>query len=142
MKHSEIKYIKHTPQNLFNLVSDVKKYPEFLPWCLGSRVKFINKNNINADLIVGFKVYREVFKSNIFLDNNNFEIKVNYMEGPFKHLNNNWKFKKKEDGCEVDFYVEFEFNTRLLNSVLDVFFSDAVKKMVFAFEERADILYG
>ena len=142
MKHSEVKYIKHTPENLFNLVSDVKKYPEFLPWCLGSRVKIINKNNINADLIVGFKVYREVFKSNIFLDKNNFEIKVNYMEGPFKHLNNNWKFKKKEDGCEVDFYVEFEFNTRLLNSVLDIFFSDAVKKMVFAFEERADILYG
>tara|TARA_B100000287_G_scaffold356136_1_gene346926 strand:- start:1430 stop:1858 length:429 start_codon:yes stop_codon:yes gene_type:complete len=141
MKHHEIKFIKHTPENLFHLVSDIKKYPEFLPWCLGSRVKFINKCNVNADLIVGFKVYREVFKSNVILDTANFEIKVNYLEGPFKHLKNFWKFKKKEKGCEVEFYVEFEFNTRLLNSVLEVFFTDAVKKMVFAFENRANSLY-
>ena len=141
MIHSETKFINHKPRDLFNLVSDIKSYPEFLPWCLGSRVVNINENNLNADLIVGFKIYREVFKSNVFLNKKTFEIKVDYLEGPFKHLNNHWKFSEKKNGCEVDFFVEFHLNARILNSFLETFFKEAVLKMVFAFEERANLLY-
>ena len=141
MRHSEVKFLNHKPEDLFNLVSDIKKYPEFLPWCLGSRVKIINQNNLRADLIVGFKIYREVFKSNVILNKNKFEINVEYLDGPFENLNNFWSFKKKNNGCEISFLVDFTFNKRILNSVLETFFSEAVKKMVNAFEKRANYLY-
>ncbi len=141
MKHSETKFINHNPQDLFNLVLDIKKYPEFLPWCLGSRVKLISQNNLNADLIVGFKLYREVFKSNVILNRKKFEINVHYLDGPFNHLSNNWKFHKKNNGCEVDFFVEFSMNARILNAILDRFFNEAILKMVDAFEKRANFLY-
>ena len=141
MKHSETKYVNHKPKDLFNLVSDIKKYPEFLPWCLGSRVKLINQNNLNADLIVGFKLYREVFKSNVILNRKKFEINVHYLDGPFDHLSNYWKFRKKNNGCEVDFFVEFNLNARILNAILERFFNEAIFKMVDAFEKRANFLY-
>ena len=141
MKHSEKKFLNHKPIDLFNLVSDIKKYPEFLPWCLGARVMPINQNNLNADLIVGFKIYREVFKSNVFLNRKKFEIYVDYLEGPFNHLNNTWKFIEKDNGCEVDFFVEFNLNARILNTFIESFFKEAVFKMVTAFEERANTLY-
>ncbi len=142
MRHSEIKFINHKPEDLYNLVLDIKKYPEFLPWCLGSRVKKIDENNLKADLIVGFKIYREVFKSNVILNKNKFEIQVEYLDGPFKNLNNFWSFKNKNKGCEVNFLVDFTFSKRILNTVLENFFSEAVRKMVRAFEERANSLYN
>ena len=141
MKHSETKFVNHKPKDLFNLVSDIKKYPEFLPWCLGARVELISQNNLNADLIVGFKLYREVFKSNVFLNRKKFEINVNYLEGPFNHLNNYWKFNKKNNGCEIDFFVEFNMNAKILNTILERFFNEAILKMVDAFEKRANLLY-
>ena len=141
MKYSEIKYLNHSPENLFNLVSDIKKYPEFLPWCVGARVKRLNNNNLNADLIVGFKIYREIFKSNVYLNNKDFEIHVKYLEGPFNHLKNSWKFQKKGLGCEVYFNVDFTFNSRILNTALERFFKQATQKMVFAFETRANSLF-
>ena len=141
MKHSETKFVNHKPKDLFNLVSDIKKYPEFLPWCLGARVELISQNNLNADLIVGFKLYREVFKSNVFLNRKKFEINVNYLEGPFNHLNNYWKFNKKNNGCEIDFFVEFNMNAKILNAILERFFNEAILKMVDAFEKRANLLY-
>ncbi len=141
MKHSETKFVNHKPKDLFNLVSDIKKYPEFLPWCLGARVELISQNNLNADLIVGFKLYREVFKSNVFLNRKKFEINVNYLEGPFNHLNNYWKFNKKNNGCEIHFFVEFNMNAKILNAILERFFNEAILKMVDAFEKRANLLY-
>jgi len=141
MKHSETKFVNHKPKDLFNLVSDIKKYPEFLPWCLGARVELISQNNLNADLIVGFKLYREVFKSNVFLNRKKFEINVNYLEGPFNHLNNYWKFNKKNNGCEIQFFVEFNMNAKILNTILERFFNEAILKMVDAFEKRANLLY-
>ncbi len=142
MKHSEVKYINHKPKDLFNLVCDVKNYPEFLPWCLGARVKHLNENNFNADLVVGFKIYREVFKSNICINKDKYEIDVNYLDGPFEHLINKWKFDKSGNGCNVNFLVEFTLNTKVLNSILESFFNEAVLKMVIAFEKRANELYG
>ena len=142
MKHFENKFIKHDPEKLFNLVCDVQKYPEFLPWCLGSRVKKLNENNFDADLIVGFKIYREVFKSKVILDREKLKINVQYIDGPLKHLNNHWHFKKSKNGCEVFFLVDLKFNTKILNKVLDTFFREATQKMVMAFENRAKTLYG
>ena len=142
MKYKEKKILKYKPQQLFDLVSDIKKYPEFLPWCLGSRVRKISNNQLNADLIVGMKIYREVFKSNVYLDKDLSTIEVEYLEGPLKQLKNKWVFNEVENGCEIDFYVEFELNSRLLNGIIKTFFEEAVVKMITAFENRAGQLYG
>ena len=142
MKHEEKRIINHTPQNLYNLVSDVKKYPEFLPWCLGARVKNLYQNEFDADLIIGFKIYKEVYSSQILLDPNNYKIIVNYKDGPFEYLYNYWIFKEKNAGCEIEFMVEFKFKSIFLQTVMESLFSEAVKKMVRAFENRANYLYN
>ena len=142
MKHLEKRVLNHTPQNLFNLVSDVKKYPEFLPWCLGARVKKVIKNEFDADLIIGFKIYKEIYSSQILLDPNDYKITVNYKDGPFEFLYNYWIFKENSDGCEVEFMVEFKFKSFFLQTVMEALFTEAVKRMVSAFENRADKLYN
>ena len=86
-------------------------------------------------------MFRERFTSYVDLYADNLEITVKYAEGPFKHLTNNWRFLEHPDGCEIDFYVDFEFNSRLLQSVIETLFTEAVKRMVRAFETRADVLY-
>jgi coenzyme Q-binding protein COQ10 len=142
MKYLEKRVLNHTPQNLFNLVSDVKKYPEFLPWCLGARVKKVVKNEFDADLIIGFKIYKEIYSSQILLDPNDYKITVNYKDGPFEFLYNYWIFKENSDGCEVEFMVEFKFKSFFLQTVMESLFNEAVKRMVSAFENRADKLYN
>ena len=122
MKHEEKRIINHTPQNLYNLVSDVKKYPEFLPWCLGARVKNLLQNEFDADLIIGFKIYKEVYSSQILLDPNNYKIIVNYKDGPFEYLYNYWIFKEKNAGCEIEFMVEFKFKSIFLQTVMESLF--------------------
>ena len=102
MKHEERRVISHTPSNLFKLVSDVRKYPEFLPWCLGARIKNTNINGFDADLIIGFKIYKEIYSSHILLDDLNKKIVVNYKEGPFEYLQNYWIFK---DTSYIRFYL-------------------------------------
>ena len=142
MKHEERRLINHTPSNLFKLVSDVKKYPEFLPWCLGARVKNKCENNFEADLIIGFKIYKEIYSSEISLDNNNKKIIVNYKDGPFEYLENYWIFKDDKNGCEVEFMVNFKFKSIFLQTLMETLFSEAVRKMVGAFEKRANELYN
>jgi len=142
MRYEESRVIKHTPKNLFNLVSDVGKYPEFLPWCLGARVKNINQNNFDADLIIGFKIYKEIYSSRIFLDNIKNVIKVEYMDGPFERLENHWVFKENNEGCIVEFMVDFKFKSVFLQTIMETLFSEAVKRMVKAFETRANELYS
>tara|TARA_B110001450_G_C17549610_1_gene452088 strand:- start:148 stop:576 length:429 start_codon:yes stop_codon:yes gene_type:complete len=141
MKHIERRILKHKPLNLFNLVSDVKKYPEFLPWCLGARVKNFSEYKLDADLIIGFKIYKEVYSSQILLDYTNYKITVDYKDGPFQHLNNYWIFKDNPDGCEVEFMVDFKFKSNFLQSIMETLFTEAVLRMVKAFENRADQLY-
>ena len=87
-------------------------------------------------------MFRERFTSYVELDQQNYEIDVKYAEGPFRYLTNKWRFLPHPDGCEIDFYVDFEFNSRLLQSVIETLFTEAVKRMVKAFEDRADVLYG
>ena len=140
--HAEQRLIHHTPEQLFDLVADVRRYPEFLPWCLASRIKERSQTTLVADLIIGFQMFKEQFTSHVSMDRDNLIIEVEYAEGPFKYLKNRWKFIEHPDGCVIDFYVDFEFRSRLLQTVIESLFTEAVKRMVRAFEARADQLYN
>ena len=127
---------------MFDLVVDIERYPEFLPWCVGARIRKHSGDEITADLAIGFKVYRERFTSHVKADRPR-DINVRYSEGPFRYLSNQWKFEPSENGCcVVDFYVEFELASKLLQSLIEVVFTEAVRRMVSAFEARARKLYG
>ena len=139
--HAEQRLIRYSPEQLFDLVADVRRYPEFLPWCLASRIRKQTDLALVADLIIGFQVFKEQFTSYIQLDRDALVIKVEYAEGPFKYLTNRWKFIQHPDGCMIDFYVDFEFKSRLLQTVIENLFTEAVRRMVSAFEARADQLY-
>lgn len=139
--HSEKRVLPYSPEQLYALVADVKSYPEFLPWCMAARIRHQDDYALEADLIIGFQMFRERFTSYVTLDPDELEIKVEYAEGPFKYLTNEWRFLEHDDGCEIDFYVDFEFNSRLLQSVIETLFTEAVRRMVGAFENRADALY-
>lgn len=128
---------------MFELVADVGRYPEFLPWCLGARIRSQTDTLLIADLIIGFKGMRESFTSRVALNRDAMTIDVSYQDGPFKHLNNNWKFENANtDQCVLDFYVDFEFKSRVLQKVIEMLFGEAVRRMVAAFEQRAAQLYG
>ena len=140
--HAEHRKLPYTAEQLFDLVADVERYPEFLPWCLGARVRERRDNVITADLLIGFRMVRERFTSRVVLGRPG-RIDVSYAEGPFRYLNNHWQFIPQEDGgCLIDFYVDFEFRSRLLQKIIEVLFHEAVKRMVGAFEGRAQKLYG
>jgi len=109
---------------------------------LAARIRHETNHDLQADLIIGFNMFRERFTSHVKLDPDALEINVAYAEGPFKYLRNEWVFHSHPDGCEIEFYVDFEFNSRLLQSVIEALFTEAVKRMVRAFEARADSLYG
>jgi len=140
--HAEKRVLPYRPDQLFDLVADVEKYPEFLPWCIGARIRRRRSNIIVADLVIGFKMIRERFTSEVRLNREELHIDVRYLDGPFRYLNNHWAFYDHEDGTLVDFYVDFEFRTRFLQRVMEPLFNEAVKRMVKAFETRAGTLYA
>ena len=140
--HAEKRVIPYRPEQLYELVADVRSYPEFLPWCIAARIRHQDDYALEADLIIGFQMFREKFTSYVDLDPETLEIDVQYAEGPFRYLTNKWRFLEHDDGCEIDFYVDFEFNSRLLQSVIETLFTEAVRRMVGAFENRAEVLYG
>ncbi|WP_419896925.1 type II toxin-antitoxin system RatA family toxin [Roseomonas sp. USHLN139] len=139
--HAEKRVLRYTPEQLFALVADVRRYPEFLPWCVGARVITQTETELTADLTIGFKMFRETFRSRVILDRPH-EVRVSYENGPFRYLNNTWKFHPVEAGTEVDFFVDFEFRSALLQAVIGMVFNEAVRMMVRAFERRAMALYG
>jgi len=139
--HAEERVLPYAPEQLFSLVADIERYPEFLPWCVGARIKERRPDLIVADLIIGFRMFRERFTSRVSLDRPR-RIDVEYAEGPFRYLNNHWTFTSDPKGCRVDFFVDFEFRSRLLQRLIEVLFSEAVRRMVGAFEKRARDLYG
>jgi len=139
--HAEQRYLDHSPQNLFALVADIESYPEFLPWCVASRIRERRENVTVADLVIGFHMFREQFTSRVTLYEP-YKIDVEYTHGPLRYLNNHWKFIAEGDGCIVDFYVDFEFRSRMLQKLIGVVFNEALSRMVRAFEERANALYG
>jgi len=139
--HAEKRNLPFTPQQLFTLVEGVEKYPEFLPWCLASRITKREVNVFYADLVIGYKMVREKFSSRVTALEPD-HVHVEYLSGPMQYLSNHWRFIEEEDGsCTIDFYVEFEFKNKLFQSLIETFFNEAVKRMVNAFEQRANDLY-
>jgi len=139
--HAEQRTLPFTQEQLFNLVADVERYPEFLPWCLAVRMKKREETMLEADLVIGFKMFRESFTSRVDLERPQ-RIDVTYLSGPLKYLNNHWRFFPVEEGCIIDFYVNFEFRSRVFQSLVGALFNEAVSRMVRAFEARAHALYG
>lgn len=143
LQHIEQKTLPYTPEQMFDLVADVDRYKEFAPWCVGSRINRREGAHVfYADLVIGYKLIRERFSSKVHLDRPN-EIYIEYLRGPMKHLKNRWKFIREADGaCTIDFSVEFEFDNGMLQGLAHLFFNEVVKRMVGAFERRAEYLYG
>lgn len=138
--HAERKFMPFRPEQLFELVADVERYPEFLPWCVASRIRERQDNVLTADLVIGFKMVRERFTSRVTLNHPD-RIDVEYTHGPLRHLNNHWVFEPAPGGCVIDFYIDFEFKSRTLQRLMTPLFSEAVRRMVGAFEHRAKKLY-
>ena len=139
--HAEHKIVPYRPDQLFDLVADVGRYPEFLPWCVGARVRSRTERELVADLTIGFGPFRERFTSRVALDRSS-TVRVTYENGPFRYLNNQWRFTPHPQGCRVDFFVDFEFRSRILQAAIGVVFNEAVRRMVNAFQRRARQIYG
>ena len=145
--HAEQRVLPHTPRQMFNLVADVERYPEFLPWCLASRITKREGTVLYADLVVGFHMLRETFTSRVTLapppEGGSGRIDVTYLNGPFRYLNNHWIFEPAGPGaCRIDFYIDFAFHSPFLQRVMGRLFNEAVRRMVGAFESRARQFYG
>lgn len=140
-EHAEQRVMPHSPEQMFELVADVARYPEFLPWCMASRIVSRQDDMFVADLVIGFKLVRERFTSEVALARPR-RIDVRYTKGPLRYLHNHWEFHDHPDGCLVDFYVDFEFKSILLQKLIGALFGEAVRHMVGAFEKRAAELYG
>src|SRR5688572_30401039 len=135
--HAERRHLPYTPEQLFDLVAQVERYPEFLPWCLAVRIRSREGNVFVADLVIGFRMVREKFTSRVVLDRPR-RIDVVYTHGPLRYLNNHWIFEPAPDGgCVIDFFVDFEFHSKLLQKLIGALFNEAVRRMVDAFEGRA-----
>ncbi len=140
--HAEKRVLPYTSEQLFDLVMDIEKYPEFMPWCIATRINSRGKDELNADVIVGFKLMREKFNSTVIFKRAK-TIEVEYKQGPMKHLQNRWVFKDLKGGqCEVDFYIEFSMKTKIFEALVDQFFYRVLVKMINSFEARAADLYG
>lgn len=145
--HSEKRIVPYSADQMYDLISDISLYPEFLPWCAATRIRARRPEGaqeiIDADMVISFKVFREKFGSRVVLDEDARKIDVSYLDGPFSYLNNNWKFIPQADGgCEIDFFVDFEFKSRTLQALIGMVFNQAMQQVVRAFEKRADELYG
>ncbi len=139
--HAQRKVLRHSPEQMYALVADVRRYPEFLPWCAMARIIEQSETHLIADMTIGFKMFRESFRSEVALERPS-EVRVKYLNGPFRYLNNTWKFNPHPNGCEVDFFVDFEFRSAILQAAIGLVFNEAVQLMVRAFERRAMALYG
>ncbi len=145
--HKEIRHSPHTIQELYALVVDIERYPEFLPWVAASRILQREGEEITADLVVRFNAFTETFTSKVIAppveEGKMARVDVALVEGPFHHLENHWEFHPTpEGGTEIHFFIDFTFRTRIFESMVGFLFEKALKKMVSAFEERANALYG
>jgi coenzyme Q-binding protein COQ10 len=138
---ADSKLVPYRPDQLFDLVADVGKYPQFLPWCVGARVRSRTETDMIADMTIGFGPFHESFTSRVALDRPRL-INVRYENGPFRYLKNRWRFIEDPRGCRVDFFVDFEFRSRILQAAIGVVFNEAVRRMVNAFQKRARDIYG
>jgi coenzyme Q-binding protein COQ10 len=147
--HSEKRVMPYTAAQMYALVADVPRYPEFLPWNSAARVRSRRPGAepgsevLEADLVISFKVFRERFGSRVVLWPDRKRIDTEYLDGPFKYLRSWWQFADRADGgCDVEFFVDFEFRNAILQKVIGVVFDEAMRRIVRAFEDRAAALYG
>jgi coenzyme Q-binding protein COQ10 len=141
-RHSETKNLPYSPEQMFDLVADVKRYQEFLPWVAATRVRSDSENLMVADLVVGFKSLKETFTSRVTKHRPE-KIVVDYVEGPLKFLHNSWTFKPDgRGGTEISFCVDFAFKSRIFETLAGQMFDRALRRMTAAFETRAHELYG
>lgn len=145
--HSETRPLPHSAQQMYDLVADVARYPEFLPWCAAARVRSVTPDGdsqvMQADLVISFKVFRERFGSRVVLWPEAQKIDTEYLDGPFKQMKSTWAFTPRDDGgCHVHFFVDFEFRNAILQKIIGLVFNEAMQRIVRAFEQRAVALYG
>jgi coenzyme Q-binding protein COQ10 len=139
--------VRHSAADMFDLVADGEKYPEFVPLCSALRVKSRTSKDegivvLIADMTVAFKIIRETFTSRVTLDRPNLKILVEYLDGPFKRLQNRWTFRPTdENACEVEFFIDYEFRSRTLAMLMGAMFDTAFRRFAVAFEQRADEVY-
>ncbi len=166
-RHAETRSLPYSPKQMFDLVADIGRYPEFLPWCLAARVTGRENGVLLADVVVGKGLFRETFHSRVTLSGGGAwdsagdgaqaeagegagegeghgppRIDVEYIKGPMREMANHWVFRAADGGTEIDFLVEFNFHSRVLDAVIGTVFDHVVSHMVDAFEKRADVLYG
>ena len=141
-RHSETRYLPYSPEQLFDMVADVARYDEFLPWVVAVRVRSSSETETVADLVVGFNAFKERFTSRVHKERAT-RICVDYVEGPLKFLHNEWRFDRaRGGGTDLHFVVDFAFKSRLFESLAGAMFDRALRRMTGAFEERAAALYG
>jgi coenzyme Q-binding protein COQ10 len=140
-RHSETRRLPYTPEQMFDLVADVGRYPDFIPWVTAVRIRSDGATEMVADMIVGFKGLRETFTSRVEKTRPS-HLHVEYLDGPLKYLRNDWTFRPDGTGCQVDFSVDFEFKSRMFEMLAGQMFGAALRKMIGAFEARAVVLYG
>jgi coenzyme Q-binding protein COQ10 len=140
-RHSETRHLPYSPEQLFDLVADVARYDEFLPWVVAVRVRSSSETETIADLVVGFNAFKERFTSRVVKERP-MRICVDYVEGPLKYLHNEWRFDRAPGGTNVHFSVDFAFKSRLFETLAGSMFDRALRRMTNAFEQRAAALYG
>ena len=147
-KFSSKRRVNHSASEMFDLVADVERYPEFVPLCSALKVrqrmaKPDGTEVLVADMTVSFKLVKESFTSRVTLDRPNLKIMVEYLKGPFSNLENRWTFEaKSESDCDVGFFLSYEFKSRMLAMLMGTMFDAAFQRFAAAFEKRADVVYG
>lgn len=145
-RHDETRILPYTPDQMYGLVADVGRYPEFLPWTAAARItrreEIDDHTLLEADLVISFKLFREKFTSRVTLWPERRVIDTEYLDGPFRYMKSQWTFTPDPAGCRVDFWVDFEFRNRILQKVIGLVFNEAMTRVVRAFEARARTLYG
>jgi coenzyme Q-binding protein COQ10 len=147
-KFNSRRRVNHSAPQMFDLVADVERYPEFVPLCKSLKIrqrmpKSDGTETVIADMTVSFKLVRETFTSRVTLDRPNLKILVEYLQGPFSNLENRWTFESKsENACDVGFYIAYEFKSRMLAVLMGAMFDAAFQRFAAAFEKRADVIYG
>jgi coenzyme Q-binding protein COQ10 len=139
--------VHHAATDMFNLVADVDKYPQFVPLCSALAVKSCTQKDgrtvLVADMTVAYKIIRETFTSRVTLDQQGLKILVEYLNGPFKRMQNRWTFYPVEiKVCDVEFFIDYEFRSRTLAVLMGAMFDAAFRRFAVAFEQRADEIYG
>lgn len=145
-KHEDCRILPYPPEAVYEVVADIERYPEFLPWCQAARIRSTkaegNLRWVEADLVIAFPPFRERFGSKVRLDPENLRIDVDYLDGPFRSLQNHWHFFPDPQGCKAEFMVCFEFRSKLLQLAIGQVFEQAMRKLVQAFEDRLKALHG